>query len=62
MTRDIVLELYEDEGGKWRWRLIAGNGRITAASGESFAKKGNALRAAERLGELIVGADVLVVK
>jgi uncharacterized protein YegP (UPF0339 family) len=41
--------LFKDKGGKWRWHLIARNGRKTATSGESFSKKGNALRAARKL-------------
>jgi len=28
--------LYRDTAGGWRWRLIAGNGRIIADSGESY--------------------------
>ena len=38
----IRFELYADKGGKWRWRAKARNGRIVAASGESFASKSNA--------------------
>jgi len=38
-------ELFLDDAGKWRWRIIANNGRKVASSGESFASRRNALRA-----------------
>lgn len=44
-----TLEVYRDDGEKWRWRLRARNGRIRAVSGESFASKSNAVRAARDL-------------
>lgn len=55
MTR---LEAYEDLGGKWRWRLLAGNGRIIASSGESFDSHANALRAAMTM-KCAAGAAVI---
>lgn len=43
-----VIEVYPDKGKSWRWRKLARRGRrrVVSASGESFAHKGNALRAA----------------
>jgi uncharacterized protein len=38
--------VYEDAGGKYRWRLKADNGQIMASSGDSFFSKQNAERAA----------------
>jgi uncharacterized protein YegP (UPF0339 family) len=46
MKRQAWLELYKDSGGSWRWRRKAGNGQITNPSGEAFASKSNAKRAA----------------
>lgn len=46
------IEVYEDGGGKWRWRAVAKNGEITATSGESFDSRGNAERAADRFRDL----------
>lgn len=40
-----IVEPYEDEGGKWRWRVKARNGKKVAVSGESFDSKGNCERA-----------------
>jgi len=42
------IELYTDSSGQWRWRVIAGNGRIVDTPGESFASKSNARRSALR--------------
>jgi uncharacterized protein YegP (UPF0339 family) len=56
------FELFKDKGGSWRWRLISRNGRKTATSGESFAKKGNALRAAQKLRSMMRGAFIDIVE
>jgi uncharacterized protein YegP (UPF0339 family) len=45
---DDVVECYRDEGGEWRWRRRATNGRILSDGGESFESMGNAVRAARR--------------
>jgi uncharacterized protein YegP (UPF0339 family) len=39
-----VFEVYQDHKKAWRWRLVAGNGRIIA-QGESHPNKANAERA-----------------
>jgi len=41
------FDAYEDLVGRWRWRLVAANGRTVATSGESFESHWHALRAAE---------------
>jgi uncharacterized protein YegP (UPF0339 family) len=41
------FDAYEDLVGKWRWRLLGGDGRAIASSGESFDSHWHALRAAE---------------
>jgi len=33
------FEVYKDAAGKWRWRLVAPNGKIIATGGESYASK-----------------------
>lgn len=43
------FEVYQDRAGKWRWRLVAANGKRVAASGESFASASNAARATNDL-------------
>jgi uncharacterized protein YegP (UPF0339 family) len=36
------VEFFKDTGGKWRWRMIAKNGRILCEPGESFSSKNKA--------------------
>ena len=36
----MKIELYEDKGGEWRWRMKARNGRTVATGGEGFSSKG----------------------
>lgn len=43
------FEVYEDRAGEYRWRLVAGNGRIIADSGEGYASKSGADKAIDRL-------------
>jgi uncharacterized protein YegP (UPF0339 family) len=50
--------IYPDAGGHYRWRLVANNGLIIAASGESFDSKYNARRAAENVKETAGEATV----
>jgi uncharacterized protein len=37
--------LYKDRKGEWRFRLVAGNGKILAVSSEGYSSKRNALYA-----------------
>jgi len=36
-----AFEIYEDEGGAWRWRLRHRNGNVLADSGEGYADRSN---------------------
>ena len=47
MPRRARFELYEDNAGEWRWRLVAPNGNIIADSGEGYASKQGAKRGIE---------------
>lgn len=42
----MTFEIYQDLHGFWRWRTTR-KGRITADSGEGYANKANARRAAK---------------
>ena len=42
----MSFEVYDDGGGKARWRLRSTNGQTIAAAGEAFATRSNAKRAA----------------
>lgn len=41
--------VFQDKGAAWRWNLVASNGQRIAASGESFASKRSAQRAARNV-------------
>jgi uncharacterized protein YegP (UPF0339 family) len=43
------FEVYDDTGGKPRWRAIATNGQTVASSGEAFSTRSNARRAADNV-------------
>jgi uncharacterized protein YegP (UPF0339 family) len=38
-------ELFDDEGGRWRWQLRGERGQVAMIAGESFASRGEARRA-----------------
>jgi uncharacterized protein len=42
----MSFDVYDDSGGKARWRLQSSNGQTIASAGESFANRSNAKRAA----------------
>jgi uncharacterized protein YegP (UPF0339 family) len=46
---------YTDKAGKWRWRVIAGNGEIVGASSQGFASRSIAFANAELLGLKLQG-------
>ena len=41
----MKFDFYEDKAGGWRWRLVAGNGRIMADGSESYTRKEDLERA-----------------
>lgn len=57
-SNDDKTQIYTDSSGKWRWRVRARNGRTITASGEAFASRASAKRAAIR----VTGRDPEVVK
>jgi len=42
-----VFQTYKDTAGEWRWRLLAGNDRIIATSGEGYRDKRDCLHGIE---------------
>ena len=55
----MKFEIYADAGGNYRWRLVASNGQTVASSGESFASKTNARRAAENVRDNAGKAEIV---
>lgn len=62
MKTDRTFELYEDAGGKWRWRLKSANGAIVGVSGESFDSASNAEAAVQREAQFYKDGSVQIVK
>jgi uncharacterized protein YegP (UPF0339 family) len=52
------FDVFQDVAGNFRWRLIAGNGEKVASSGEAFANRSNALRAAKRVAQVAPQASM----
>ena len=57
----MKFEIYADASGSYRWRLVASNGQTAASSGESFASKANARRAAENVKDNAGKAEIVEV-
>ena len=53
--RPFKFMLYKDRAKQWRWRIVAGNGRIVAVSGEGFCSKRNARRSVKRVNRILSG-------
>ncbi len=50
--------VYADNSGKYRWRLVSGNGQTVASSGEAFDSRSNARRGAENVRDNAASAQV----
>lgn len=53
------FEIYQDAARAFRWRLIAPNNKIIADSGEGYATRYNAHRAAETVRSQIGSATTV---
>lgn len=52
------FEVFKDDGGGWRWRLVQRNTLIVVESSEVFGRRGDAKRAAETTRDEIGAAPV----
>lgn len=59
MPRKPTFELYQDNAGEWRWRLVATNGNIIADSGEGYDRKATARNGLESVMRNAPGAIVV---
>jgi uncharacterized protein YegP (UPF0339 family) len=53
----MELTFYKDNGGKWRWRVIADNGKIVGASSQGFASKQMAGENADLLNDALTNCN-----
>ncbi|MFB6141050.1 MAG: DUF1508 domain-containing protein [Halosimplex sp.] len=56
---DLEFEVYEDNAGETRWRLLSGNDNVLADSGEGYSSRDEAEEAVDRVREYAPDADVL---
>jgi uncharacterized protein YegP (UPF0339 family) len=56
-----TFELFEDEGGEFRWRLRHDNGNLLATSGEGYVSKSNVRRAIDSVRAYVPGGAYLKV-
>ncbi len=47
----MKFQVYKDHKEEWRWRYVAGNGRIIADSGEGYRRKEDCLHGIELVKE-----------
>ena len=52
------FQIYSDAAGRYRWRLKDGDGEKVALSGDSFASRPEARRAAQRVKDTAPDAEV----
>lgn len=55
-----AIEIYRDEAGEWRWRLLHRNGNILAGSGEGYASRSGVREVIDRLREQSTAMDIEV--
>jgi uncharacterized protein YegP (UPF0339 family) len=53
-----MIDIYQDGSGEWRWRLVAGNGKTVADSGEGYRDRLDCLHGARVATTLLVSAAV----
>jgi uncharacterized protein YegP (UPF0339 family) len=54
-----TFELYVDDAGEHRWRLVHANGNIIADSGEGYASKQKAKQGLQSVRENAPDADIV---
>jgi uncharacterized protein YegP (UPF0339 family) len=52
------FQIYSDAAGRYRWRLKDADGEKVALSGDSFASRSEARRAAQRVKDTAPDAEV----
>lgn len=60
MSSAATFEIFQDNAGEWRWRLIASNGKIIADSGEGYQSKQGVKRGIESVKKSAAKAQVQI--
>ncbi len=56
---EMEIDVYEDEAGEFRWRLLGGNDGIQAGSGRGYSTQAGAAEAVENVREQLPAAELL---
>jgi uncharacterized protein YegP (UPF0339 family) len=56
--RRAHFQVFRDSRGDYRWRLVAGNGRIIADSGEGYASRFNVKRSISTFVDDVTGTPL----
>jgi uncharacterized protein YegP (UPF0339 family) len=56
---DMEFEVFEDNAGEHRWRLLGGNDQIVGDSGEGYSSRSEAEEAVDRVRDYAPDADLL---
>lgn len=52
------FNVYRDQTRRWRWRLVASNGRIVADSGQSYGRRNECVEAVNRTRRIANNAAI----
>ena len=53
-----TFDVYEDDGGEWRWRLVHRNGNIIADSAEGYSSQAAAIDGSDTVRAVAPTADI----
>jgi len=56
---NATFEVYEDNAGEYRWRLVHDNGNVIADPGEGYSRRSGVTEAVERIQQVAGEADTL---
>lgn len=59
MPAEAEFEIYRDNAGEWRWRLVAPNGNLVAASGEGYVSKQGVKRGIRSVRRYASSAEIV---
>lgn len=49
MSGDLRFQVYQDQAGEYRWRLVAGNGEVMGDGAEGYTLRKDVHRALDRV-------------
>lgn len=53
------FEVYEDAARQWRWKLVAPNNKVVCDSGESYQRRYDCKKAAQRVQDALAAGTYI---